>query len=307
MSYLPSGLQHELRAGAARAVAVEVGGGLREYTVAGRHLLDGYGEHEICAGARGQLLVPWPNRVRDGRYASNDRVHQLALTEPEQHNAIHGLVRFAAWRLEDRDTARIRLSHTLHPQPGYPHSLLVGVEYHLTETALQVSVEVSNRGDSTAPVGVGAHPYLRAGGGQVDDWTLHLPAGRRLVTDAQQVPLSDVPVAGSPEDFRSPRRIGVTHLDTGYSELSRDTAGSCRVEVRAKDGGGVALVLGADIPYVMAFTGDTLADVSRRRQGLGLEPMTCAPDAFNSGQGLRTLGPGETLRCGWRLEAISPD
>lgn len=300
----PSGEQYELRAGAARAVAVEVGGGLREYVVDGRHLLDGYAEHEMCAGARGQLLVPWPNRVRGGRYRSGGVTHQLPLTEPEQGNAIHGLLRFAAWTVSDRDGSSVRLAGAIHPQPGYPYSLAVGVEYRLTEGALLVSIEAHNRGDAVAPLGVGSHPYLRAGDGPVDEWVLQIPARTRLVTDAQQIPVSREPVDGSPHDFRRPRQVGATVLDTGYTDLERDAAQACRVEVRARDGGGVALVMGQDVPHLMAFSGDTLADIPRRRQGLALEPMTCAADAFNSGDGLQELEPGSTFRCGWQYQPI---
>jgi aldose 1-epimerase len=53
----------------------------------------------------------------------------------------------------------------------------------------------------------------------------------------------------------------------------------------------------------MIYSGDTLTDVPRRRHGLAIEPMTCAPDAFNSGLGLITLQPGESHVSTW---GISP-
>ena len=52
----------------------------------------------------------------------------------------------------------------------------------------------------------------------------------------------------------------------------------------------------------MVFTGDALPEPERRRQGLAVEPMTCAPNAFNSGDGLLTLAPGETFRGQWGIE-----
>ena len=62
----PSGKQFELAHGDQRAVVVEVGGGLRSYSAGGRELLDGYGADEMCASGRGQVLLPWPNRIEDG-------------------------------------------------------------------------------------------------------------------------------------------------------------------------------------------------------------------------------------------------
>ncbi|GAA3783582.1 hypothetical protein GCM10022206_23600 [Streptomyces chiangmaiensis] len=54
-------------------------------------------------------------------------------------------------------------------------------------------------------------------------------------------------------------------------------------------------------PYLEIFTGDTLPYADRRRTGLGVEPMTCAPNAFNSGEGLITLGPGQTHEAQWGI------
>jgi aldose 1-epimerase len=51
----------------------------------------------------------------------------------------------------------------------------------------------------------------------------------------------------------------------------------------------------------MLFTGDSLPDASRRRGGLGVEPMTCAPNAFASGDGLRVLEPGESFSAAWGI------
>ncbi|HEX6921955.1 MAG TPA: galactose mutarotase, partial [Actinomycetes bacterium] len=77
----PTGEQHVLHNGDQRAVVVEVGGGLREYVVAGRPVVDGYDASARVDGGRGQLLVPWPNRVRDGRYRWASQDLQLPLTE----------------------------------------------------------------------------------------------------------------------------------------------------------------------------------------------------------------------------------
>jgi aldose 1-epimerase len=52
--------------------------------------------------------------------------------------------------------------------------------------------------------------------------------------------------------------------------------------------------------FVMVFTGDTLAP-ERRRRGLAVEPMTCAPDAFNSGDGLLTIRPGGSVEGRWGI------
>ena len=94
---LPSGEQIEIASGEQRVVVVEVGGGLRSYTVGDLDLLDGYAADEMATAGRGQVLIPWPNRIEDGCYEFGERRHQLPLNEPEARNAIHGLVRWVAW------------------------------------------------------------------------------------------------------------------------------------------------------------------------------------------------------------------
>ena len=78
---IPTGEQFVIEAGPYRAVAVEAGGGLREATVDGRPLLEGYAEDALPDGGRGQVLAPWPNRVRDGRWTWQGRELQLPLNE----------------------------------------------------------------------------------------------------------------------------------------------------------------------------------------------------------------------------------
>jgi aldose 1-epimerase len=50
----------------------------------------------------------------------------------------------------------------------------------------------------------------------------------------------------------------------------------------------------------MVFTGDPLPDVARR--SLAVEPMTCAPNAFRTGEGLLTLEPGASFTAEWGIE-----
>jgi len=96
-------------------VAVEGGGGLRAYSVAGFDVLDGYGEQEMCTGARGVPLVPWPNRLGDGRYEFGGRAHQLPLTEVERRNALQGLCRWNGWTCTKQTAERVVLQTVVHP------------------------------------------------------------------------------------------------------------------------------------------------------------------------------------------------
>ena len=295
----PSGEQIEIAYGDQRAVAVTVGGGLRLYEAAGEPVLDGYAEDAICDGARGQLLVPWPNRIRDGAYAFEGRHLQLPLTEPERGNAIHGLARWLPWQVLHRADSLVRLGLDLPAQPGYPFQLSLVVDYLLNEHGLMVTQIAENVGREPCPFGCGAHPYLAAAPGLVDDWTLTLPASRALVADERQIPTGSRPVAGTELDFRNPRRIGDLRLDTAFTAFERDVDGAIRVSFSHGERA-VRLFIDSGFEYLMVFTGDTLAP-ERRRRGLAIEPMSCAPDAFRSGAGLRVLAPGDVLVYNWGI------
>ena len=88
----PTGAQFELRRGRQRLVVTEVGAGVRSWTVGGHELLASFSAGDDDAAFCGRVLVPWPNRVRDGRYRFDGAEHRLELTEPERGNALHGLV-----------------------------------------------------------------------------------------------------------------------------------------------------------------------------------------------------------------------
>ena len=295
----PSGDQVEISYQDQRAVAVTVGGGLRVYEAAGQPVLDGYAEHAISDGARGQLLVPWPNRIRDGAYEFGGRHLQLPLSEPEQRNAIHGLARWLPWRVLRRAASSATLGLDLPAQPGYPFQLELSVAYQLDAGGLQVTQIATNVGRELCPYGSGAHPYLSAAPGFVDSWELTVPADTALETDDRQIPVGAKPVDGTELDFREPRGIVNMRLDTAFTGLGRDAGGIAAVAF-SRPGRALRLWVDAAHEYLMVFTGDTLAP-ERRRRGLAVEPMTCAPDAFRSGAGLRVLASGETVVATWGI------
>jgi aldose 1-epimerase len=175
----PTGAQYELVHGDARAVIVEVGAGIREYGP-----LDGYALDELCMSGRGQVLAPWPNRIEHGTYEFDGESHRLALTEPSSGSAIHGLVRWASWRAVEQDAARVVMEHVLHPQPGYPFTLRLQVEYALDDDGLGVRTSAENLGERPCPFGVGHHPYVAAPTGRVDDMELQgTPIGAKRLDD----------------------------------------------------------------------------------------------------------------------------
>ena len=295
----PSGEQIEIRLGAQDAVVVEVGAGLRSYSAGGRDVVDGYGPDEMCSSGRGQVLIPWPNRLEDGTYELDGQRHRLPLTEPENGNAIHGLVRWAAWSVAEREPHRVVLEHVLRPQPGYPFSLALAIEYALSEEGLRVRTTATNIGTDACPYGSGAHPYLEVAAETVDEVVLRVPARSVLRSDDRGIPVGTASVDEAELDFRIARPIGAAKLDHCFTDLDRGPDGLARVELHSAEGVFSTLWVDETHPYLMLFTGDPLPDVARR--SLAVEPMTCAPNAFRSGDGLVRLEPGESTTSSWGI------
>jgi aldose 1-epimerase len=296
----PSGEQVEITHDGQRAVVVEVGGGLRTYSVGGHDVLDGYAEDELCRSGRGQLLIPWPNRLEDGSYELDGRKHQAPIDDPADNAAIHGLVRWATWTVGPRLPHTVVMEHLLHPRPGYPFSLALRVEYALSGDGLSVTTTATNVGRDACPYGCGAHPYLRLGDAGIDALLLQAAGRTVLMSDERGLPTGRSPVAGTEFDFGRRRPIGGTRLDNCFTDLARDDDGRAGVDL-ADPESGRTLTLWVDerYGYLMLFTGDPLPDVDRR--SLAVEPMTCPPNAFRSGEGVIRLEPGESFTSSWGI------
>ena len=299
-----SGEQYAIAAAGYTAVVTEVGATLRTLAYDGRPLTAGFSADEIRPVYRGAVLAPWPNRVADGAYEFAGARHQLPLNEPGRRNALHGLAAWVSWTAVETGPARVVLGYRLFPQDGYPFRLDLTMAYELDEDGLHCRLAAVNAGDVAAPYGCAPHPYLVAGAGHVDDWTLELPAGEYLeVTPDRLLPVGLTSVAGTPYDFRAARPIGDTFLDHAFSALTPDSGGRTRARVLTGDGGGVELSWDNACRWVQVHTADR-PEPALSRSSLAVEPMTCPPDAFNSGTDLVVLEPGDRHEAGWTISAV---
>ncbi|WP_434316502.1 aldose 1-epimerase family protein [Leifsonia sp. P73] len=299
-----SGTHFGLTAGDYHATIASVGASLRTLEFDGRPLVVPFSADEVRPAFRGATLAPWPNRVVDGRYTFDGAEQQLALTEPGRGHALHGLATWLDFTAIDRSPSSVTLSATIEAQDGYPHRVEVAVAFELDEDGLHTTVTGTNTGTTPAPWGTGPHPYLVAGEGRVDDWTLDLPADKVLtVTEDRLIPAGLADVMGGPFDFRAARPIADTFIDHAFTGLRRDADGTATVSLLAPEGTGVAMTWDAACPWVQVHTADR--DVPElNRLGLAVEPMTCPPDAYNSGTDLIVLAPAESATAGWTIRGL---
>jgi aldose 1-epimerase len=314
MRTLLSGTQHALRAGDYEAVIASVGASLRSLTYDGRDLTVPFDADEVRPSYRGATLAPWPNRIVDGKFTFAGVERQVALTEPARHHALHGLAGWLDYDPIDKGPSHVTLSATIEPQTGYPWRIVIETTFSLDADGLTQTVTATNESPDAAPWGTGPHPYLVAGEGHVDDWTLDLPAEEVLaVTPDRLSPIGLRPVdADDPTrfDFRAARQIGVVEIDHAYTALNRDAEGFAIVRVTDSAGSGVQMTWDAACPWVQIHTSDKGVGKPGHRTGLAVEPMTCAPDAFNADRydydaGLIVLEPGASASASWRISALA--
>lgn len=302
---LPTGRQVRIVDGDAVAVITEVGAGIRSFSIRGIDVLYGFAEDAECHSGRGQHLLPWPNRIRDGRFTWDGKDQQLALTEPERHNAIHGLTRFAAWTLVAHQGNRVTHAYRLFPQTGWSAILDLEITHTVHGNALTVDVTATNVGSRPAPYGYACHPYLTVGEDRVDDVSMLIPAAQYLDVDDRLLPVQITDVDGGPYDFRIAQPIGQRVLDTAFTGLVAGTSGDW--EVALANGARRTRLWGdGSCSWLQVFSGDTLAGDLRRRSGIAVEPMTCGPDAFNEGpthDGVISLAPGGEHHLRWGVVA----
>jgi aldose 1-epimerase len=294
-----NGKQFEIGFGDARAVVTEVGAALRLFESGGIPYTETFDAAEHPPLGCGNVLIPWPNRVAGGRWEWQGQAQQLERTEAERGNAIHGLVRHQPWRVTLDEPARIELATDIPVQDGWPVPLSTSICYALDESGLTVTHTVRNTGDQPVPFGVGTHPYPRPGNSRREDCTLTLSAETLLPLDRETMIPSGPPrpIAGTEYEGAFPLRGKTIDQPFGGTKPAGD--GLVHHYLEGPDGG-VELWSDPAFRWVQAFT----ADFPHDRKAVAIEPMTCPPDALNSGTDLITLAPATHWSARWGLRPL---
>ena len=299
-----SGEQFILTNGDARAQVGQVAAVLRSFSVAGVDYCETWDDADLPPMGCGIVLAPWPNRVEDGQWTAPDgSEQQLDITEVSRYCAIHGLLRNTAYQVVEQQPAAVTLAAATPPQHGYPYNLDTSVRYALEDNELRVTHTVVNRGTQAAPLGVGAHPYLRIGDVPVEDLTLTIRARTHVPIDERWIPQPAVAVGTLAPDPNAGVRLGDEVFDVCLTDLDLVDG---RVEHRldAPDGRSVTLWADSDFGWVQIYTPrDFPADPANPRLAVAIEPQTCGANAFRSGKDVIWLEPGETWSASW---GISP-
>jgi aldose 1-epimerase len=288
-----------------RATISDVGAAIRQLSVGTVELCPGVHAVEAAPFYCGKVLVPWPNRLRDGRWNLDGRGQQLAITDPGYRTALHGLLTHTAYQLVAATASSITLSAPIPPQPGYPFHLDTEVRYELTTDGLTATHSIHNSGPACAPVAIGAHPFLAIGDVPAEELTLTVNGEDHIALDDRRTPVGVTAVQDTEWDLRRGRVVADLDLDDSWSVL-RNSDGGSHHTLSAPDGRTVSLWADRNFGYLHVFITREFPVSNGVISAVAMEPMTAPANALRSGTGIRWLETGDTMTASWGIRYAAP-
>lgn len=248
----------------------------------------------------GALLAPWPNRIRDGKYFFQGKFFKTGINEVTRNNALHGLVNSLDFELKSQTKTNLHLTGFLKPGEEYPSELKFDSYFVLENDGLRWSVLTENVGTSNAPFGISIHPYLVTGRDlKIDDCFLRFNSNQYLEVDDQRLlPIEVRNVDSRDFNFNSRSRIGPKFIDHAFKVPSVEH--ERRIELTDENGFGTFMEYDDGARWIQIHTADREGGADSRRC-LAVEPMSCPPDAFNSGLDIVNLAPKQQFQMGWKI------
>lgn len=305
-----TGQQYHLVFGRYEATVTEQGAALRSLTLDGKDIIVPFDEDDIPNCCRGQLLIPFPNRIEDGEYEFEGTQYVLPIDEHERHNAIHGYGYRAYWTRLARTDNSVSLQWRAPALEGYPFDVAVTADYRLDEHGLSLTLSALNNGSTDAPWAAAMHPWLANGRHSTGDAIeqdnaechLRVQADTHVIADDRLLPRGTEPVDGTIYDLRDNPTLEGRPFDDAWTDLHHDEEGNASAVLTRPDGMTITVSGGPTITSFQVCTGTGFPEAIRP-QGVAVEPQTAYANAFRSGKDLIVIKPGDTSVTSIRISA----
>ncbi|MEE1296475.1 MAG: aldose 1-epimerase family protein [Bifidobacterium sp.] len=294
-----TGQQYTIIHGDYQATVTQLGATLRVLRHQGRDVIVPMGPDDIVTCCQGQLLVPWPNRIEQGRYTFDGVEYQLAITEPDRDNAIHGFGSRQYWTLDSLETDSVTLHWRVPPMESYPFEVTVTATYTLADDGLHLTIAARNDGDTGAPWALALHPWLANGSDAYGDaidavnaqCSLQVPARTHVTVNKNLIPTGTEPVDGTKFDFREARKLDQQPYDDALTDVEHDEQGNTTAIFTRPDGVRVRVGGGPTVTSFQVCDG-TGFPPAKHPCGVAVEPQTAYANAFRTGDDLIVIEPG---------------
>lgn len=241
---------------------------------------------ERAAMFEGAKLAPFPGRVENGKYSFSGQNYLLDLNEAGAGNAIHGLIYNQSFDIVETSCTEQKGSATLENKyeggEGYPFKFTIRIQFVLEDHGLTLKTTLKNRDNATIPIGDGWHAYLKLGT-IVDSLEIELPEVEKLELGPKLIP------TGQREHQPSRKfMIGEQELDDCFK--LHNLTGTVTTYLSKEDR---TLEIWQETGhegynYLVVY-------IPPDRDRIAIEPMTCAPNSFNNGEGLIKLKPQQSI------------
>ncbi|WP_018343482.1 aldose 1-epimerase [Cytophaga aurantiaca] len=243
---------------------------------------------------RGAKLSPFPNRVADGQYNFRDQIYTL--NKNNGAYALHGLIWNCPFRIVREevtaDFAVIELTYDyISNYTGYPFNYSICIVYRLECFQLICFTTLQNKGNETIPIGDGWHPYFHVN--NMDLMKLKLPACRQLEMDGC------IPTGSYVESDLSNKEVSLKDQELDHC-----------FELIVENGITETHLIDQDHKREIVLWQECSENkysflqiyIPPDRKSVAIEPMTCAPDAFNNKMGLIELEPDERIKISFGIQ-----
>ena len=173
------------------------GGAVARFTVDGVDVLRPMAGADIASGKGNNAalypLVPFSNRIRDGRLVFEGGQFQLVRNWPGVGHPMHGDGWAHGWDVVASDSKSAEIAY-LHErageQGGWPFRYRARQHYRLDEDALAITISIENLEDRPVPAGIGLHPFFE----RDPDSTLTCRTAFAWRADVEVLPVERMPV-----------------------------------------------------------------------------------------------------------------
>jgi len=286
------------------ATIAQVGAAIRELSVNGVQLVEGWHVEDYPQYCPGVVMAPWANRIDGGRWNYAGRTRQFNINIVDQQNANHGLLMDYPYTVVEQTESSVTLAATIFPRDAYPFLVETTVRYALNEDGLTVTHTAVNRSADPAPYGVGGHPYFKFSKVPTQDLTLTLSAKSYLPTDDRQIPTGIDPVDGTRFDLRAGGKIKDNFIDQNYTNLDFGTDGLAHTTLTTDAGEGVDVWQDHNFKHVVIFSPSFYPTRDGQVYAAAIEPATLGPNAFNTGDDLMWLATGQEWSGSWGVGLV---
>ncbi len=227
-------------------------------------------------------LLPFQNRIKDGKYHFEGNDYQLAVNEKDRNNALHGFFQKikpidVSWDVQD-EVVSVDVSHSYQGQfEGYPFPFTTKFNYQIfAEGKIEISFEVCNTGKVNMPFSIAFHPYFQLDGKR-ESWKLLHGKLINFPLDERNLPIGNSKILES--------NLNTSKSD--YDHCFRYAEEPYQIAIES-DKYLLKMQHGENMPFLQVFTPP--------RNSIALEPLSSGVDAFNTKENLTVIPPNEIFK-----------